>query len=159
MPVGYFLQKTANFFHFLSILLFVLFSPSFPLLSPCRHRFLQKTLIPSLRIKGGWSREDGNSQEDGRIEWRIKNEVRRPEGKPIIELRICRQNQKKDQSKIPLVLSRHNQKKDPSKIPFVLSRYNPCQKKIKKKKSKNESVKRLRKKSVIFRERFLIQAL
>ena len=33
---------------------------------------------------------------------------------------------------------------NPSKIPFVLSRYNPCQKKIKKKKSKNESVKRLR---------------
>ena len=54
----------------------------------------------------------------------------------------------------PLVLPRHNQKKDPSKIPFVLSRYNPWQKKIKKRKSKNESVKRLRKKSVIFRERF-----
>ena len=63
MPVGYFLQKSANFFHFLPILLFPLFSPSFPLLSPCRHRFLQKTLIPSLRMMDGWSGEDGNSQD------------------------------------------------------------------------------------------------
>ena len=128
MPVGYFLQKTANFFHFLSIFLFALFSPSFPLLSPRRHRFLQKTLIPSLRIKGGWSEEDGNSQEDGRIEWRIKNEVRRPEGKPIIELRICRQNQKKDQSKIPLVLSRYNQNQTKIKIQIKKKnqKTNPC---------------------------------
>ena len=54
------------------------------------------------------------------------------------------------------LICRLNQKKNPSIIPFVLSRHNQNETKIKKKKSKNESVKRLRKKSVMFRERFLI---
>ena len=54
------------------------------------------------------------------------------------------------------LICRLNQKKNPSIIPFVLSRHNQNETKIKKKKSKNESVKRLRDKSVILRERFLI---
>ena len=63
-----FFTKNGQFLSFSLNLAFPVFFLSFPLLSPRRHRFLQKTLIPSLRINGGWSEEDGNSQEDGRIE-------------------------------------------------------------------------------------------